>query len=72
MWVLQITFLLTVLTIINCFQWAAAILAKQTGRDFWRWYWIAQFLPIISMIILICLWDTNKEQQNVTINPIKP
>ena len=62
MWVLQITFLLTVLTIINCFQWAAAILAKQTGRDFWRWYWIAQCLPIISMIILICLWDSENNQ----------
>jgi hypothetical protein len=62
MWVLQITFLLTVLTIINCFQWAAAILAKQTGRDFWRWYWIAQFLPIISMIILISLWDSESNR----------
>ena len=62
MWVLQISFLLAILTIINCFQWAAAILAKQTGRNFWRWYWIAQLLPIIPMIILICLWDTKNNQ----------
>ena len=68
MWLLEFTFILTVLTIINCFQWVAAILAKQTGRNFWRWYLIAQVLPIISIIILICLWDTNKEQPTITIN----
>lgn len=62
MWVLHLSFVLFVLSIVNCFQWAAAILAKQTGRNFWRWYCIAQFLPGISIIILIFLWDTNSEQ----------
>lgn len=57
MTLLQIAFIFTVWSIINCFQWAAAILAWQTGRSFWRWYWISQFLPIISMVILVVLWD---------------
>lgn len=60
---LQFLFIVTVWSIINCFQWSAAILAKQTGRSFWRWYWIAQFLPIISMIILIALWKEDKPDQ---------
>ncbi len=59
MWVLQLSFILFLLGIINCFQWATAILAKQTGRDFWRWYLIAQFSPIVSIVILLCLWDKN-------------
>jgi len=58
---LQIALVLTIFSIINCFQFAAAILAKQIGLDFWRWFWISLFLPIISMIILLLLWDT-KEQ----------
>ncbi len=62
MWVLHLLFLLFVEGIINCFQWAAAILAKQTGRNFWRWYCVAQFLPGISIFILIFLWDTKSEQ----------
>lgn len=68
MWVLQLLFWGTVLSIVNCFQWAAGILAKQTGRSFWRWYMIAQFLPVISMIILICLWDTNTERSSENLN----
>ena len=64
MWVLQLTFILTALTIINCFQWAAAILARQTGRSFWCWFGISFFLPIISMVILIGLWDINTDQQS--------
>ena len=58
---LQIALVLTIFSIINCFQFADAILAKQIGLDFWRWFWISLFLPIISMIILLLLWDT-KEQ----------
>lgn len=68
MWVLQLLFLLTVLSIINCFQWAAGILAKQIGRSFWRWFLIAQFLPIVSLIILICLWQTNTDQPPKVLN----
>jgi hypothetical protein len=64
MWVLQLSLALFVLGIINCFQWAVAILAKQTGRSFWRWYLIAQFLPIISMIILLFLWNKNTKIVN--------
>jgi len=29
---------------------------------FWRWFGISLFLPIISLIILICLWDNEKVQ----------
>jgi hypothetical protein len=58
---LQIGLVLTIFSIINCFQFASAILAKQIGLDFWRWFWISLFLPIISMIILLFLWDTNEQ-----------
>jgi len=58
---LQIVLILSVYSIINCFQFAAAILAKQMGRSFWRWFWISLFLPIISIIILLFLWDTNEQ-----------
>jgi hypothetical protein len=63
---LQILLVITVLSLINCFQFAAAILAQQIGRSFWRWFGISLFLPIISLIILIFLWDTN--QQGSTTN----
>ena len=62
---LQIGLILTILSIINCFQFAAAILAKQIGLSFWRWFGISFFLPIISMIILLFLWDT-KAQHSAT------
>jgi len=58
--ILYILFVLTVLGAINCFQWAASILAKQTGRSSKLWFWISLFLPGISMIILIWLWDREK------------
>jgi hypothetical protein len=58
---LQIALFATIFSIINCFQFAAAILAKQIGLSFWRWFWISLFLPIISMIILLFLWDTNEQ-----------
>jgi hypothetical protein len=58
--ILQILLILTIYSIINCFQFAAAILAKQIGLSFQRWFWISLFLPIISIIILLFLWDTKK------------
>jgi hypothetical protein len=57
MWVLQFFFVLFVLGIVNCFQFATALLAKQTGRDFWFWFCIALFMPGISLIFLLFTWD---------------
>jgi uncharacterized membrane protein len=57
---LQIALLLTIFSIINCFQFAAGILAKQIGLSFTRWFWISLFLPVISIIILLFLWDTKE------------
>lgn len=61
---LQIALVVTIYSVINCFQFAAAILAKQIGLSFWRWFWISLFLPIISIFILVFLWDT-KQQPSV-------
>jgi hypothetical protein len=61
---LQIALVVTIYSVINCFQFAAAILAKQIGLSFWRWFWISLFLPIISIFILVFLWDT-KQQASV-------
>jgi hypothetical protein len=58
---LQIALALTIFSIINCFQFAAGILAKQIGLSFWRWFWISFFLPIISLGILIYLWGDEKQ-----------
>lgn len=60
---LQIALLLTIFSIINCFQFAAAILAKQIGLSFTRWFWISLFLPVISIIILLFIWDTKATDQ---------
>lgn len=57
---LTFLFILTVLSIINCFQFAAGILAYQIGLSFWRWFWISLFIPIISIGVLIYLWDNEK------------
>jgi hypothetical protein len=57
---LEITLGLTIYSLINCFQFAAGILAKQIGLNFWRWF--ALFLQGISLVILIFLWDTGNEQ----------
>lgn len=54
---LEFAFVLFVLSLINCFQFAAGILALHTGKSFSRWFWISLFLPLISMIILIAMWD---------------
>jgi hypothetical protein len=61
---LQIALVVTIYSVINCFQFAAAILAKQIGLSFWRWFWISFFLPIISIFILVFIWDT-KQQPSV-------
>jgi hypothetical protein len=58
---LQIGLVLTIYSIINCFQFAAAILAKQIGLSFQRWFWISLFLPIISIIILLFIWGANEQ-----------
>lgn len=60
--VLQILLIVTIYSIINCFQFAAGILAKQIGRSFSRWFWISLFLPIVSIIILLFLWDTEEQE----------
>ena len=57
--ILKILLVLTLLGIINCFQWATAILAKQKGRSFNRWLVISFFLPIISLIVLVFFLDAN-------------
>lgn len=57
---LTFLFILTVLSIINCFQFAAGILANQIGLSFGRWFWISLFIPIISLWILLFLWDDKK------------
>ena len=61
---LQIGLALTILSIINCFQFAAAILAKQIGLGFWRWFLISLFLPIISMVILLFFWNNKVQSLN--------
>jgi len=38
-------------------QIAAGVLARQTGRKFWFWFWVSFFIPFISLIILISLKD---------------
>jgi hypothetical protein len=53
---LEISIGLMIYSIINCFQFAAGILAKQIGLSFWRWFWIALFLPAISLILLLFIW----------------
>jgi hypothetical protein len=45
------------------FQMAAGILAKQLGRSFWLWFGISLFLPVISLGILIFLWDVDDKQK---------
>jgi len=67
MWVLQLAFVAFVFGIVNCFQWAAGILANESGRNFWRWYIIALFLPVISIVILLCLWDTDNNIQESVV-----
>jgi len=67
MWVLQLLFIALVFSIINCFQSVAGIIANQSGRSFWRWYIAALFLPVISIIILLCLWDTNNNIQKSVV-----
>ena len=60
---LEITLGLMLYSVINIFQTAAGILARQQGRNFWLWFGIALFLPGISLGILILLWDTDDKQK---------
>ena len=53
---LEITLGLMIYSVINCLQFAAGILAKQIGLNFWRWFWISLLLPGISMILLLFIW----------------
>jgi len=55
--------LLFMLPVILMPQIAAGILAKQTGRKFWFWFWISFFIPFISLIILVSLKDKSQEIQ---------
>lgn len=45
--------------------------ASSRGRNFWRWYFIGLFFPIISFVVLLCLPDIKnpleKELQNIRI-----
>jgi hypothetical protein len=64
---LQLAFIATVYSIINCFQFAAGILAYQMGLSFWRWFWISLFLPWVSLIILIAMWNPEQQQQEAAL-----
>jgi len=55
--------LLLLLPIILLPQIAAGMLAKQTGRKFWFWFGISFLLPMISIIILLCLKDKSKPNE---------
>ncbi|UOE47441.1 hypothetical protein MTO98_23830 [Mucilaginibacter sp. SMC90] len=62
MWMLWGLLIIAAGSIINCFQFAAAILAKQIGLSFWKWFGISTFLPIISIFILLYLWKDNGKE----------
>lgn len=46
--------------------------ASSRGKNFWLWYFIGLFLPVISFVILLCLPDEKnpieKELQQIRIN----
>lgn len=54
--------LMLLLPLILLPQIAAWVLAKQTGRKPWFWFWISFVLPFISLIILICLKDKSGDR----------
>lgn len=60
---LEITLALLLYSIVHIFQMAAGILANQLGRSFWLWFGISFFLPVISIGILIFLWDMDDKQK---------
>ena len=60
---LEITLGLMLYSVINIFQTAAGILARQQGRSFWLWFGIGLILPGISLGILIFLWDMDDKQK---------
>ena len=53
--------LICMLPIILMPQIAAGVLARQTGRKFWFWFWVSFFIPFISLIILISLKDKSDD-----------
>lgn len=65
---LEITLGLMLYSVVNIFQTAAGILAKQLGRSFWLWFWIALFLPGISIGILVFLWDLDDKEKLALAN----
>ena len=60
---LEITLGLMLYSVVNIFQTAAGILARQQGRSFWLWFGIGLILPGISLAILIFLWDMDYKQK---------
>lgn len=44
-------------------QLLAGFMAKRTGRNFWFWFFISFFIPIISLIILIFIEDKNPDSE---------
>jgi MFS family permease len=44
-------------------QIIAGLLARSQGRKFWFWFWISFLIPVISIIILVCKEDKNKDRQ---------
>jgi hypothetical protein len=65
---LEITLGLMLYSVVHMFQMAAGILAKQLGRSFWLWFGISLFLPVISLGILIFLWDVDDKQKLAIAN----
>jgi hypothetical protein len=65
---LEITLALMLYSVIHIFQMVAGILAKQLGRSFLLWFGISLFLPVISLGILIFLWDIDDKQNLVGIS----
>ncbi|RBQ06739.1 hypothetical protein [Pedobacter miscanthi] len=57
--------LLFMLPVILMPQIAAGILAKQTGRKFWFWFWVSFVIPFISLIILVSIEDKSKKPDQI-------
>jgi hypothetical protein len=60
---LEIAFIFAIYSIVSCFQLAAGMLAWRIGKSFWIWFWISLFLPIISLFMLILMWDDEKVKE---------
>jgi hypothetical protein len=44
------------------FPFTAGLIAKDAGRSFHLWFWLAVPFPIITHILLLCLPDKSKKQ----------